>query len=138
MVDRKALKPRRSWTPAAGFAAVVAGVVVLLWWMGRPSRAVEAPLPPAASSPALSMLPDPHGAEPGSLSEARNLCNLDQVKKFLSTQLSGSASDSDLTEVAREIMAELGQAGLVEKGCVSQTAVAAALNELADETQEPQ
>jgi hypothetical protein len=137
MDDRKLLKPRRSWTPAAGFAAVVAGVIVLLWWMGRPSRALEAPLSPTASSPPLSMRPDPHPSDPGALSETRDLCNLDQVKKFLATQLTGSASDSDLTEVAREIMAELGQAGLVEKGCVSRNAAAEALYELADETQEP-
>jgi hypothetical protein len=138
MDDRKPLKPRKSWTPAAGFAAVVVGVIVALWWMGRPSSAIESPLPSSARSAQAPVQADPLPSDSAPLSDKRDLCNLDQVKKFLTSQLSGAVSDSDLTEVAQEIMAELGQARMVEKGCVSQSAVAAALYELADETQEPQ
>jgi hypothetical protein len=132
----KSLKPKNSWAPMIAFLGVVGGIVVLLWWMSRPS--VPSPStdsgstsPAITSAPRASMASGAPGAPP---SMTRELCSVADVKKFIASQLAaGEVPDAELQQVAVQMMSMLAQAGLAEKGCVSPADVTAALYDMAED-----
>ena len=131
MTDTKSLKLRRSWGPPLGFALVVLAVIGLLYWMGQPPRRSE---PSAAASEASANAAlQAAGADPSAQPTSENLCSVDQVKHFIAEQLDGEVSDTDLTFVSQEIMAELHQQRQAPNGCVSRAGVAELLYQMAEE-----
>jgi hypothetical protein len=127
------------------FLAVVVGVVGILWWMSQPSTASggdKSALEPASSAPPgkASSANNPPGLPGAPPSSNRELCSVDQVKKFIAHQLAaGEVPDEELTQAASHVLSMLTQAGLAERGCVSPADVTAALFDMAeqDEGNEP-
>lgn len=128
MADNR-IEPKKSWSPMVMFFGVVVAAVVLLWWVSRPA--------PSQKSPQASQAPSALAtAVNGPPSTARELCSVDQVKKFIATKLAaGEVPDSDLQQISAHLMDELTQAGRAQNGCVSPADVAGMLYALANQPQ---
>jgi hypothetical protein len=127
-------KSARSFGPMIAFLAVVVGVIVMLWWMSKPPSPTGSQSPAVASASASARSAQ---AGPGAPSSERTLCSVDQVKKYIGSQLAaGEVPDSDLQQVASQVMTELVQAGVAQNGCVSPADVTAVLFDMSDDDNE--